>query len=124
MNLLLDSHVVMWWVEASPRVKGAWLEPLLDSDNTVYVSAATAWEIEIKKRSGKLAFAPNIVDVATEYGWELLAVSGPDAVGAGSLDWDHRDPFDRMLVAQSLARGMVLVTDDAALKSAPGIRTL
>jgi len=103
MNLLLDSHVVVWWVEANSRVKSEWLEPILDSSNTVFVSAATAWEIEIKKRSGTLS----IVEVATGYAFELLPISVSDAVSAGSLE-----------------RGMVFVTNDALLKQAPGIRTL
>ncbi len=107
MNLLLDSHVVVWWVEANSRVKSEWLEPILDSSNTVFVSAATAWEIEIKKRSGTLSFGPTIVEVATGYAFELLPISVSDAVSAGSLE-----------------RGMVFVTNDALLKQAPGIRTL
>ena len=122
--LLLDSHVVMWWVLASPRIRSIWVEVLVDSTNTVAVSAASIWELEIKKRSGKLDFPYDLIELTEDYDFELLPISPADARAAGALEWDHRDPFDRMLAAQSLARGMVLVTDDSALTSAPGIRTL
>ncbi len=114
----------MWWVLASPRVKASWVEALVDPENTVAVSAASIWELEIKKRRGKLDFPYDLIELTEEYDFELLAISPADARSAGSLEWDHRDPFDRMLAAQSLARGLTLVTDDSALTSAPGIRTL
>lgn len=124
MNLLLDTHVVIWWVEADPRISRRWLESILDDANSVFVSAASAWEIEIKKRQGRLPFEPTVIDVASEYGFELLPMSASDGISAGSLDWDHRDPFDRMLAAQSRDHSMVLVTGDSAFTTAPGIRTL
>lgn len=124
MNLLLDTHVVIWWVEADPRITTTWLEAIVDDSNTVYVSAASAWEIEIKKRQGRLPFTPTVVEVAERYGFELLPISVSDAVTAGSLDWSHGDPFDRMLAAQAIDHSMKLVTGDSAFATAPGIRTL
>ncbi len=124
MKLLLDTHVVIWWALANPRVKGAWLEPIVDDANTVYVSAASAWEVEIKRRQGRMPLRHSLVEVSSEYGFELLPMTATDGVTAGALDWDHRDPFDRMLAAQCLDHRLVLVTDDPAFATAPGIRTL
>lgn len=123
-GLLLDTHVMVWWALASSRVKSEWVDAVVDPENAVAVSVASIWEIEIKKRSGKLLFDYDAVDIAREYEFELLSINPRDAQLAGSLDWDHRDPFDRMLVAQSLDRGLTIVTGDDAVRGAPGIRTL
>lgn len=124
MKLLLDTHVVIWWATSSPRIPAAWVEAIVDPDNEPMVSAATAWEVEIKKRSGKLNFSPTVLEVAAESGFSLLGITAEDATLAGSLDWDHRDPFDRILAAQSSGLGLTLVTEDAALRAAPGVRSL
>lgn len=124
MKLLLDTHVVVWWAEGSPRIPAAWVEAIVDPANEALVSAASAWEVEIKKRSGKLAFSPTVLEVAADSGFTLLGISAVDATLAGSLDWDHRDPFDRILAAQSAGLGLTLVTQDQALLSAPGVRAL
>jgi PIN domain nuclease of toxin-antitoxin system len=123
-GLLLDTHVVLWWLQGSPRVRPHWVEAVVDADNVVSISAASVWEIEIKKRAGKLDVPFDVIELSEANGFELLSISAGDARLAGSLEWDHRDPFDRMLAAQSLERGMTIVTDDAALIAAPGIRTL
>lgn len=124
MKLLLDTHVVVWWAEGSPRVPAAWVEAIVDPENEAIVSAATAWEVEIKKRSGKLVFSPTVLEVAADSGFTLLGISAEDATLAGSLEWDHRDPFDRILAAQSLGLGLTLVTQDRELLAAPGVRAL
>jgi PIN domain nuclease of toxin-antitoxin system len=123
-RVLLDTHVFMWWVESSSQVKAEWLELVLDPGNVVYVSAVTAWEIEIKKRAGKLRFGHDIAEVASELGFEHLSVTMQHASTAGSLDWEHRDPFDRMLVAQARDNAMTLLSADKAMKSAPGVRVI
>jgi len=122
--LLLDTHVVLWWILASPRLRGSWVEAITDSGNTVGLSAASVWEVEIKKRRGKLEFDHDLLSVASDYGFVTVSISAEDARRAGSLEWDHRDPFDRMLVAQSIERRMILVTDDAAVIAAPGVVAL
>ena len=124
MRLLLDTHVVLWWADGSPRIPAAWVEAIVDPRNEAIVSAATAWEVEIKKKSGKLAFSHRVIDVAAESGFILLGISAEDATLAGSLDWDHRDPFDRLLAAQSVEHGLTLVSQDEALRAAPGVRVL
>lgn len=123
-SLLLDTHVLVWWALASPRIRGEWVEALVDPENAVFVSVTSIWEIEIKKRSGKLDFGHDTIDLAREYDFELLPIGARDARLASSLDWDHRDPFDRMLVAQALEHGLTIVTGDDAVRAAPGIRAL
>ena len=97
---------------------------MADPSNSVAVSAATVWEVEIKKRAGKLHFPHDVVSLARGYGFELLSISSLDARRAGSLEWDHKDPFDRMLAAQSLERDMTIVSDDVAFRDAPGVALL
>ena len=123
-NLLLDTHVVVWWTIASSRVRPEWVELIAAPENRVYVSAATVWEIETKKRSGKVDFGFDVLALLGEYDFEPLAISPEDAAAAGSLDWEHRDPFDRMLVAQARRREYALVSADDAIRGAPGIRVL
>jgi len=122
--LLLDTHVVIWWILANPKVRPSWVEAIVDPENSVAVSAASVWEVEIKKRRGRLDFPLDLVDLAGVHGFDLLPMTASDARLAGSLDWEHNDPFDRMLAAQSLEHDLVMVTDDAALAAAPGIRRL
>lgn len=123
-RLLLDTHVFVWWVKAAPRITSSWLEAILNAENSVHVSAVTAWEIETKKRIKKLDFDYEVASVTSEFGFEQLAVTMNHAAEAGSLEWDHRDPFDRMLVAQARVNDMSLLTSDSTMKSAPGVRFL
>jgi PIN domain nuclease of toxin-antitoxin system len=90
----------------------------------MFVSAASVWESELKKRTGKLTFASTIIQISDENGFSLLDVSPADGSLAGSLDWVHKDPFDRMLIAQALERGLAVVTADDAMRTAPGVRFL
>jgi PIN domain nuclease of toxin-antitoxin system len=123
-RILLDTHVFMWWVEADSRVATSWVEIILDSENEVFVSAVTAWEIETKKRIGKLRFDYDVVAKTLEFEFAELAIQLDHAAAAGSLDWEHKDPFDRILVAQAGTESMTLLSADAVMKSAPGVRVL
>ena len=123
-RLLLDTHVFIWWVEASPRVQPHWVDAVLDPENSVHVSAVSAWEIETKKRIGKLRFGHDVGDIAAQLGFEHLSITMSHATGAGALKWNHGDPFDRMLIAQAIENDMLLLTSDESIKSAPGVRVL
>jgi PIN domain nuclease of toxin-antitoxin system len=123
-RILLDTHVFMWWVEADSRVASGWVEMILDAENEVFVSAVTAWEIETKKRIGKLQFEYDVVARALEFEFTELAIELDHAAAAGSLDWEHKDPFDRILVAQAGMESMTLLSADVVMKSAPGVRVL
>jgi PIN domain nuclease of toxin-antitoxin system len=92
-------------------------EMIADPANMVHVSAASVWEIATKRRRRKLAFDGSPVAAITEAGFRPLPILPEDAEDAGNLSWSHTDPFDRLLVAQSLSRGLVLVTADAAIRA-------
>lgn len=124
MRLLLDSHVLLWWSERRARLPAAWAADIADPRNEVLLSAASVWEIEMKRRSGKLDLPVTLDEIATAAGIRALDITAEDAVIAGALDWAHKDPFDRMLVAQALRRGLTLVTADESMLSAPGVRFL
>ena len=115
MKLLLDTHVLLWAAIDSPRIK-AIRRRLLAADNEVFYSVASLWEIAIKASLGKLqADAAAIRDAALDNGFAELAVLGQHALHVGALPWHHRDPFDRLLVAQAAAEPMQLLTADEVL---------
>ena len=113
MNLLLDTHTVLWWFNKD-RLDTRAAEEIADPDNLVYVSVASIWEISIKQAIGKLTIMDEFYTVVYE-DFEPLYITISDARTAGSLPRHHRDPFDRMLVAQALARDLTLVSRDRAL---------
>ena len=116
MKLLLDTHVLLWALAGSARIKPPLRKRLLAPDNEVYFSVASLWELAIKVSLGKLqADAEMVREAALEGGFLELAVLGPHALRVGSLPWHHRDPFDRLLVAQAEAEPMRLLTADDQL---------
>lgn len=116
MRLLLDTHALLWWWGDDPQLPQRTRAALSDVSNEVLVSAATAWEIATKQRIGKLPPLPmpasGFEGMVTVEGFRLLAVSSVHAWQAGTLAWSHRDPFDRMLAAQTAHEGLTLVTRD------------
>lgn len=121
MLLLLDTHTLLWWWKDDKRLSRRAAAAIADEANTVLVSAASAWEIATKHRIGKLAGAEEAISQFNELivadGFTHLAITYQHAVKAGGFDNAHRDPFDRMLAAQSIIEGATLVTDDAAMKT-------
>jgi PIN domain nuclease of toxin-antitoxin system len=123
-RLLLDTHIFVWWAKADSRVQSDWVDEILDESNSVHVSAVTAFEIETKKRIKKIDFDDEVAKVVAQFGFEQLSMTMAHASAAGALEWDHRDPFDRLLVAQAIENDMIFVTADAVVRSAPGVRVL
>ncbi len=121
MKLLLDTHALLWWWKDDPRLSKRVARTIADDANTVLVSAASAWEIATKHRIGKLPGAKSALHEFNELivadGFSHLAVSYQHALKAGGFPIEHRDPFDRMLAAQSIIEGATLVTNDAAMRS-------
>lgn len=111
MRLLLDTHVLLWWWANSPRLGGTAREAIGTSDD-VAVSVASIWEIEIKRVLGRLTAPADLLAGAADDAFGVLAIDGPHAVLAARLPQHHRDPFDRVLVAQSRIEQRVLVTAD------------
>jgi len=118
LSFLLDTHAFLWWLADSGRLSAPARRAIADSANEILISAATAWEIATKFRIGKLPDRePVALDVAehiASQGFSELTISVDDAERAGRLQGAHRDPFDRMLAAQTLARGLSLVSVDTA----------
>ena len=111
MSLLLDTHVVLWWLAADVRLPHE-LKQRLDDDPDVRVSAVTIWEVGIKQSIGKLEAPHPLVERIAQSSFRQLPITFDHAVAAGRLPRLHRDPFDRMLVAQAGAEGLTLVTRD------------
>ncbi len=121
MELLLDTHAAIWWADDPAVLNGAAVAAIEDPANTVWFSSASAWELAIKVRSGKLQVdVSKLVDQLTRNGVRLLGIGVDDAMAAGSMDWPHRDPFDRMLVAQARRLRLSLVTRDDTIQSFMG----
>ncbi len=116
MKLLLDTHVMLWCLANDARLKGEARDLIRDPENAVFVSAASMWEVAIKRALGRIEIDLALLDDALDaMGFEHLAIIGRHALGVADLPANHDDPFDRMLVAQSIHEGMRLVTHDAAV---------
>lgn len=112
MNLLLDTHVLLWAVDTPERLDHRARDAIRDPRNRVVASSASAWEISIKTALGKLRFDGDLTAVLNAVGFDPLAIDVEHALAAGALPPVHRDPFDRMLVAQARAEGLTVVTRD------------
>ena len=127
MRLLLDTHAFFWWLSGSSRLSLPARQAIADEDNEVMVSAASVWEIATKHRIGKLpdaeALALDIPGAIAGQNFEELPITVEHAVRAGSLPVPHRDPFDRMLIAQALSGNLVLVSIESLFDSY-GVRRL
>lgn len=125
MPLLLDTHALLWWLEGSPMLPARARDAIAQHD--AYVSAATGWEVATKVRIGKLPGAAHLTTGFAAHvrreGFLELPISLDHAERAGTLPGPHRDPFDRMLIAQALAGNLVLVSNESAF-DAYGVRRL
>lgn len=112
-RLLLDTHVLIWW-DSGSGLPPEGIQAIQEAAQ-VYVSAVTGWEIAIKTALGRLETTRPLSDVVVESGFEELPIRLRHAHLTGTLPWHHRDPFDRMLVAQAMDEGLTLVTRDTGL---------
>jgi len=119
MNLLLDTHILLWWLDDHALLPVNAREAIADPDNVIILSAAVILEIRIKQGIGKLEIAPNFYNVIKEQGFEMLAITSDHAYAVGDLPTHHRDPFDRILIAQAMLEGFTLVTHDAIFNKYP-----
>ena len=125
--ILLDTHTFLWLVSAPDQVSPTAREAIGDPEREVAVSAVSAWEIAIKTRLGRLDGEPLLAawpDITAAMAVTELAIDAADAIMAGRLPWSHRDPFDRMIVAQATRRGLTIATRDARILGAALTPTL
>lgn len=115
MNLLLDTSVFIWWVTADERLGARARAAMADPASSVFVSAVSAWEIAIKRALGKLELEGDVGDLIEREEFEELPICVVHALEAESLPPHHRDPFDRMLIAQSRRERMLLVSGDRVM---------
>ena len=122
-RLLLDTQVFLWWLADAPELTDQARKAIADQRNEVFVSAATGWEIGIKRATGKLQAPANLDAMVEDAGFAPLPLTYFHGEQAGALPMHHADPFDRMLVAQAQAEGLVIVTRDPRIPRY-GVRTL
>ena len=115
MNLLLDTHVVLWWLTDDPSLPDD-VKDMLDHEPDMYVSPATIWELVIKQSIGKLQAPADLAERIRDGGFRELPITARHAITAGRLPLIHRDPFDRMLVAQAQCDDLTLATRDAEIR--------
>lgn len=127
-SLLLDTHAVLWAINEPDRLGASAGDLIRDTSNRLVVSAVSAWELSTKVRLGKLPEAASLMATYAAHlrrlGTEALSITDEHALLAGQLDWEHRDPFDRMLAAQAMVESLTLVTADPALQRLKSIRTV
>jgi len=111
LNLLLDTHILLWWLGDSPRLSKK-ARRAIEESATVFVSAVSAWEIELKRARGLLRAPNNLEATLRARDLQTLSLTVPHAIAAGRLPLYHRDPFDRMLVAQASLESLTLLTAD------------
>ncbi|MCE2464108.1 MAG: type II toxin-antitoxin system VapC family toxin [Dehalococcoidia bacterium] len=116
MQLLLDTHALIWWLIGSARLRTGVRHAIADETNDKLISAASAWEITTKHRAGRLPeadeFVSNIREAIAGEGFEELSITVDDAARAGALPGPLRDPFDRMLIAQAQSRNLVFISNE------------
>jgi PIN domain nuclease of toxin-antitoxin system len=112
VKVLLDTHILLWWLADDEHLPARAAATIADPDNEVVMSAASAWEISIKQAAGRLDAPGNLLDAVVANDFGTLAISADHAIAAGRLPAHHADPFDRMLIAQARIEGYTLVSVD------------
>jgi len=114
VRLLIDSHAFLWWAEAFPALGSGAHRAISDPVNEVLISVAALWELTIKVTSGKLSLATDLETIVANQGFAVLPIAFPHLRCLAGLPRLHRDPFDRMMIAQALAEGIPIATGDRA----------
>jgi len=115
LSILLDTHVLLWWLEDNPALTAQARETISDPENTVIVSAVSLWEIWLKQSLGKLRLPDDFMERLAAESFESLPLVASQTRQVSLLPWRHRDPFDRMLIAQAQVEKLILLTAGEAL---------
>ena len=118
MRILLDTHVLLWWLQDNPRLRPKARGMIADTSNTVVISVATPWEISVKHRIGKMKESGAVImGAVVDQGITVLDLTCEHLKILEAMPLLHRDPFDHLIIAQALAERCVIVTDDAAFEA-------
>ena len=112
MKLLLDTHILLWWMNEDSKLSSSAIKLISSPNNTILISSASIWEIRIKERLGKLEIAGNFLKLLAQQQFQELPITFKDADATSRLPLIHSDPFDRMLIAQAVTSGLIIVTHD------------
>jgi PIN domain nuclease of toxin-antitoxin system len=115
LKILLDTPLLLWWLADSPSLSKPARTLIADPENAVFISAVSHWEIWLKRSLGKLKLPADFEEKLAAEAFESLPLTAAQTRQVASLPWHHRDPFDRMLIAQARAEGLTLLTADEAL---------
>lgn len=124
MNILLDTHVLLWWLTDNPQLSREARAYIADSGHPVYVSSASVWEISIKKSIGKLKMKAVISELMESNNFTPLPISIRHAEAVEKLEYHHYDPFDRMLIAQAMEENLLLITHDSNMLKYKNLKML
>jgi len=116
VNILLDTHIVLWWLNDDPKLIDHHREIIANTDNLCYISAATIWKISIKVKLGKLKISDDYIDELQKEGFLELPVSWKHSNQVKELPLIHNDPFDRLLIAQAQVEELTLLSADKFTK--------
>ena len=114
MILLLDTHALLWWFAEDAQLTAPARRSIADPANDVLISAASVWEIEVKRAAGRLDAPDDLLTAISSSGFDAIALTPQDAVDAARLPRHHGDPFDRMVIAQARRLEAVIVSHDRA----------
>ncbi len=116
MNFLLDTHILLWFLENDSKLSNQIREVITNPENLIFVSAISAWEISIKQSLGKLIAPTNLEEALRFSRLEVLAMTLAHGIKVADLPMYHKDPFDRMLIAQALVEDLTIITVDQKFK--------
>lgn len=116
MSFLLDTHILLWFLENDPKLSNQVRQVITNPKNLIFVSAISAWEISIKQFLGKLIAPSNLEEALRFSRLEVLAMILVHGIKVADLPMHHKDPFDRMLIAQALVEGLTIITVDQKFK--------
>lgn len=116
MNYLLDTHILIWWAEDNKKLSPSFKELIADSANDIYISVASVWEVEIKTKLKKIKLKTPIEKIVDKYGFNYLDIKLNHILKLKHLKDYHKDPFDRILISQSISEKMTLLTDDKIIR--------
>lgn len=112
MNLILDTHIILWWMDDNRLLPQKYRLAVADKNNICFVSAVSVWEISIKSAIGKLDIPDNYLDVLLDQNFKELPVSWQHACKVRQLPMHHKDPFDRLLIAQAIIEDLTILSVD------------